>query len=88
MTTRQRAMVSPPAGIEIIREMIRDIDADDRLRKSTFGTSVRVSLVSMKARLADGQFFSARMEEALNNWNIAIHRDYQGEAQKDSGRLM
>ena len=83
---RIAASVTAPQGIEIIKEMIRDIDNNAPLRQSVFGESVKIQLVSMKARLMDGAFFSARMEKALENWNIAIHRDHDGKAQKASRR--
>lgn len=88
MATRKRAFITPLQGIEVIRQMLRDIDDDSQLQQSVFGSSVHKSLVSMAARLTDGAFFSHRMEVALENWNIAIHRDQDGEAQEKSGRLM
>ena len=82
MTTRPAASVTSPQGIEIIKELISAIDANDQLSRNEFGKSVRMALKSMQARLTDGAFFSQKMEDALQNWGQAIHRDDNGEARK------
>jgi len=77
--SRKQASITNGQGIAAIKDMIQTIDHDTPLRTSFFGISVRRDLVSMKARLSDGAFFSHAMEKALHNWNIAINRNTKPE---------
>jgi hypothetical protein len=70
--------VRPPAfltnrqGIQSIDELVRTIDSIPKLGHSEFGKGVRASLQSMRAKLAEGNFFSLAMQGAIENWGKGI----------------
>ena len=70
---RTPAAITNREGVELIKSLIWDIDANTDLQMSGFGMSVRSSLVSMQDRLKEGAYFTERMEGALYNWATAIH---------------
>jgi len=71
---RVHAALTNDQGILLINELIETIDQIPNLAKSFFGSDVREHLVSMRARLKDGAFFSRPMEVALENWGKAISK--------------
>ena len=69
---REPADLTNEQGTRVIDELTRSIDYNPALAESDFGVDVRKSLVSMKARLSDGAFFSRKMEIALEGWGRGI----------------
>jgi hypothetical protein len=76
-TPKPQASITSEQALALIDQMIQDIEDDRRLRLSVFGISVRLNLRSMRSRLRDGARMTLRMEESLQNWNRAIHRDHK-----------
>ncbi len=75
VATKPDAKITPGQAIKVIDEMLKDIKRNKKLQRSNFGFSVQSNLTEMRAGLQDGRRFTLRMELALENWNIAIHRD-------------
>lgn len=77
---KQHSKDKPPAsitnkeGVSLITAMLQDIKDTPNLQESAFGQSVKESLISMRVNLERGQFFTERMEGALENWNRAIQK--------------
>ena len=69
---RPQASLTNHQGIQAIDELVRTIDSIPKLGISEFGIDVRASLQSMRARLAEGNFFSEAMQTAIENWGKGI----------------
>ena len=69
------ASITNDQGVYWIDELLETLEADEKLKTNSFGISVRTSLRSVRARLKGGAFFSASMQQALDNWDQAINRD-------------
>ena len=71
-TPRPPASLTTHQGIQSIDELVRTIDSIPKLGISDFGIDVRASLQSMRAKLAEGNFFSLAMQRAIENWGKGI----------------
>ena len=81
------AAITNREGVELIKSLIWDIDANTDLQMSGFGMSVRSSLVSMQSRLKEGAYFTERMEGALYNWATAIQKWNKSAPQEFEGEV-
>ncbi len=72
LNIRKMSTLTSKQGISVINELMDTIRTTPNLKKHEFGVGVMESLLSMRARLADGAFFSKGMEKALTNWGNGI----------------
>lgn len=70
----EKPTITSEQGIKVIEDMMKTLDGDPQLRRSSFGRSVRLNLIEMKAGFRDGRRMTIGRQMALENWGVAINR--------------
>jgi hypothetical protein len=69
---RKAATWTTEQGLYAIDDLVKTIDSTPQLGIHKFGIDVRKDLQSMRARLAERNFFSMAMQTAIENWGKGI----------------